>query len=103
MMKLSDVKKSKGLTWIVEPDELFVYRYEKDRRIKCAKDLRSYQDADGIWHIFPFAWDGKRVYICCPLCGFIHIHGGSPEDYAGDREPHCHPGDVPFYVLDMEK
>lgn len=47
-----------------------------DRKRKThAVDHRSFIDSDGYWNIYPIAIDSFHVYIVCPYCQQIHIHG----------------------------
>jgi len=42
---------------------------------RLAKDKRSFQDEEGLWHVFPIAVSKSRVFIVCPLCECVHVHG----------------------------
>ena len=60
------------------------------KRVKLYKDKRSFQDEDGEWHVYPIATSRRQVYIVCPYCGCIHVHGNPPiHGYAGHRGSHC--------------
>lgn len=58
-------------------------------RKKLAIDGRSFASPPGHWHVYPVAQDKTRVYIVCPYCGRIHIHGAGGGDYEGHRVEHC--------------
>lgn len=51
-------------------------------------DPRSFK-VDGRWQVYPIAVTRKQVYIVCPWCKGIHVHGGSADDCAGGRTSHC--------------
>ena len=57
------------------------------------KDKRSFQDKEGFWHVYPIALSRNRVWIVCPLCECIHIHGNDPKYGYADNEyikiAHC--------------
>lgn len=57
---------------------------------KAIKDSRSYEK-DGKWYVFPIAITPKQVYIVCPFCGQIHLHGYTPDKNgnSGFRRSHC--------------
>ena len=58
------------------------------KRVKLYQDERSFQD-EGEWHVYPIATSRTRVYIVCPHCGCIHVHGNSPtHGYIGHRGSH---------------
>jgi len=60
------------------------------KRVKLYKDKRSFQDKEGEWHVYPIATSRTQVYIVCPHCGCIHVHGNAPiYGYAGHRGSHC--------------
>jgi len=60
------------------------------KHVRLYQDKRSFQDMEGDWHVYPIATSRTRVYIVCPHCGCIHVHGNSLiHGYAGHRESHC--------------
>lgn len=59
------------------------------KRKTHAVDHRSFVDAEGYWNIYPIAIDNHHVYIVCPYCQKVHIHGNSKGQYEGPRCPHC--------------
>lgn len=60
------------------------------KHVKMYKDERSFQDEEGKWHVYPIATSRTRVYIVCPHCGCIHVHGNSlTYEYIGHRKSHC--------------
>ena len=86
-LKYSEFKKRKELS-LLDGVELETYPSPDDGRVKLMKDSRSIF-TDGIWKVKPIAFYNKQVYIVCPLCGNIHVHGGVPNDYEGRRVAHC--------------
>ena len=60
-----------------------------DRKRKTyAVDSRSFVE-DGFWQVYPIGIDRYHVYIVCPWCKSIHIHGNDNGHYAGHRVEHC--------------
>lgn len=60
-----------------------------DRRQRVAEDSRTVT-VDGVQHITPVFASDTNVFIICPYCGGIHIHGNvRGSDYSGHRAPHC--------------
>lgn len=76
-------------------------------RKKLATDRRSFDSPPGCWHVYPVALDKTHVYIVCPYCGYIHIHGAGGGDYEGHRTAHCNDhhshikGDVTGYYIEQ--
>lgn len=64
---------------------------EIDERRSVVIDHRTYISPDDeSWHVYPVALTIKGVYIVCPYCGQIHVHGVNPGGhYAGHRLDHC--------------
>lgn len=71
-------------------DQLELLPADKKRKI-FAVDHRSFVDSEGRWNIYPIAIDNHHVYIVCPLCRKVHIHGNDRGCYEGPRCPHCFP------------
>lgn len=72
--------------------------------IKCITPFYHYKKnymKDGVWHVVPIGIDRWSVYIICPYCGGVHLHGNN---VGGFRSPHCHNLGVnyPDYYLDYE-
>ena len=44
-------------------DAVNLYKYRKH-----IKDKRSWQDEEGMWHVYPIAFDNLYVWIVCPIC-----------------------------------
>lgn len=53
-----------------------------------AIDPRSFME-DGFCQVYPIAIDRHQVYIVCPWCREIHVHGNDHGRYNGHRSPHC--------------
>jgi len=65
---------------------LQIFYKPNNKQIKLVKDNRSFISAEGYWQVYPVGFDyGHCVYIVCPHCGEIHIHGAQP----GHRLSHC--------------
>lgn len=60
----------------------------QERIKRQAIDPRSFK-MNGRWQVYPIAATKKQVYIVCPWCKGIHVHGGSADDCAGGRTSHC--------------
>lgn len=78
----------KGLN--IKYDEKYITRYKEKRVIKL-KDSRSKLNKNGIYEVYPLAIDYGQIYVVCPFCGNIHIHGlieDSDNSYGG-RHPLC--------------
>lgn len=72
------------------------------KRKAHAVDYRSFLDSEGHWNIYPIAIDNYHVYIVCPFCQKIHIHGNNKGHYEGPRCPHCFPVQANSYnILDI--
>lgn len=71
-------------------EQLELLPADKKRKI-FAVDHRSFVDSEGRWNIYPIAIDNYHVYIVCPLCRKVHIHGNDRGCYEGPRCPHCFP------------
>jgi ribosomal protein L32 len=71
---------------LINLEDLEVYKGE--RNTKLVKDGRSYFDG-GCWHMYPIALSDVHVYVVCPYCGEIHLHGNITGDYDGNRVQHC--------------
>lgn len=95
-MRFSEFKKRIKSPWwrmnqgalLVNLESLTVFT--RDRNIRLVQDRRSFYDSiEGFWHIYPIATDRAHVYIVCPYCGEIHIHGSGGGNYEGHRVEHC--------------
>ena len=77
----------------IEWDKLDFYRPKGQHRLHIT-DHRSYQDENGVWHVFPLFYAGKLAFVACPHCGNLHAHGWMP----GNATPDCFP-DKPNYEI----
>ena len=73
---------------------------------KLVIDGRSFDSPPGCWHVYPVALDKTHVYIVCPYCGHIHLHGAGGGDYEGHRIAHCNSrshikGDITGYYIEQ--
>lgn len=90
-MKYSKFKKianRKNMNLLIELDKLEQF---KDGQTILVKDNRTVQKDDG-FEVTPIAWTGSQLFVVCPLCGHIHIHGLAGGEYSGSRLAHCHDG-----------
>lgn len=73
-------------------------------RIKLAKDLRTRIDQEGFPIVTSLHVDHfYHIFIICPWCGNIHIHGISKSlDDPGWRTPHCGRLDFKDYYIKKE-
>ena len=94
---IKDVEKRriKGLEVLVDLDTLKTF-YPAEMRLKnrpkkamLVEDPRSRFNGE-FWEVYPIATTPTQVYIVCPFCKTIHVHGNVAGDYEGYREPHCH-------------
>lgn len=78
---------------------IIVYR-PHGRQPKVVEDSRSERREDGYWYVQPIGYSFNRisVYIVCPHCKNVHIHGNGN----GHRLPHCDPhvNENDGYVID---
>lgn len=73
---------------LINFEDLETYHSQNDKRVLLVRDNRSYQK-NGIWNIYPIARDKHQVFIVCPYCGEVHLHGNNQGNYEGMRVPHC--------------
>ena len=58
-----------------------------------ARDLRSWQDEEDDWYVYPLFRLGNQVCgVVCPYCGQVHIHTITALGYEGWRESLCGKG-----------
>lgn len=68
--------------------DLQIFHPTNNKLIKLVKDCRSVE-IEGRWHIQPIALSRTHVFIVCPYCHEIHLHGNANGFYEGVRVPHC--------------
>lgn len=91
-MKLSLFKQNKSVELAVDINSLEGYRAPGNRNMVLYKDKRSYLDGEGHWNVYPIAYNSVQVFVVCPHCGGIHMHGRgqAPEyRYQGHRASQC--------------
>ena len=91
-MRLSRYKKSTVAKTVIDLNDLGTYLAPYNHRVKLAIDGRSFKDDEGYWHVYPIGFSDCQVYIICPHCGEIHMHGKHGKtigDYEGWRVAHC--------------
>lgn len=89
---------------LVNLDDLEVFKWKGNRQ--SIIDRRSFDNPAECWHVFPVALDKTHVYIVCPYCGHIHLHGAGGGDYEGHRIAHCNSrshikGDITGYYIEQ--
>jgi len=105
-MKYSDYKKSTDIEHVIDLNSLEIYHSPKNKRIKLVKDNRSFKDDESYWQVYPIGFNESQVYIVCPHCGEIHLHGrGKKPDYQyeGHRASHCIENQNNGYVIVKQK
>ena len=91
-MKLSLFKQNKNVELVIDINNLEEYRAPGNRSIMLCRDKRSYLDDEGYWNVYPIAYNSTQVFVVCPQCGEIHMHGRgqAPEfRYEGHRASQC--------------
>lgn len=61
----------------------------KEKNVIKVRDKRTILNGENIYEVYPAANDSKRVYVVCPYCGEIHIHGYTEDTIPGYRSPFC--------------
>ena len=85
---MRDVKDKHDPIKILYPlNQLELLPADKSRKTQ-AIDPRSFME-NGYWKVYPIGLDSHHVYIVCPWCKSIHIHGNRDGCYAGHRAEHC--------------
>lgn len=91
-MKFTEFKNRKdflsGKFVTMELDSLEKYHPDSNKVIALVRDSRSFQEK-GMWHVYPIALTDSQVYVVCPYCGGVHVHGNSEGRYEGHRTAHC--------------
>ena len=76
----------------IDINSLEEYRSPSNKSIRLCRDKRSFLDNDGYWNVYPVAFNKAQVYVVCPHCGEIHLHGKGQEPdfkYEGHRACQC--------------
>lgn len=63
----------------------------KEKNTIKVRDKRTRLNKEGLYEVYPLAIDDKHVYVVCPYCCDIHIHGRFEDSDGtyGSRSPHC--------------
>lgn len=101
-MLIGEYKKSLKRKWnpitpLYPLERLELLPADKTRKTH-AVDSRSFM-RDGFWQVYPVGVDQHHVYIVCPHCGEIHLHGHTVDGYEGHRVSHCKSGDNNGYWI----
>ena len=91
-MKARQVKQNEAIEMVIDISSLEEYRSPSNKRIRLCRDRRSFIDGEGYWNVYPFGFSSAQVFVVCPHCGEIHIHGRGQEPeflYEGHRVPQC--------------
>jgi hypothetical protein len=87
-MRLSLFKQSKSAELAVDIAGLEEYRMPGNKSVRLCRDKRSFIDNGGYWNVHPNAFNFSQVFVVCPHCGEIHLHGRGQEPefkYEGHR------------------
>lgn len=84
-MKYTEFKKLK-----LNYDENNLEKF-KEKNIIKVKDKRTRLNKNGIYEVYPLAVDNKQIYVICPFCKDIHVHGlvEDTDGTYGGRHPLC--------------
>lgn len=102
-LKRAENRRVKGLKVLVDLDTLKTF-YPAGMRLKnrpkkamLVEDPRSRFNGE-FWEVYPIATTPTQVYIVCPFCKTVHVHG----NHDGFREPHCYGlhGDGYYYIME---
>lgn len=107
-MKYTEFKKiakKKSVHVLIDLDSL--EQFKEGQKI-LVKDNRTVQEGDR-FIVRPVAVTESQLYVVCPLCGEVHVHGlgKSSEykgvlpsgDFCGSRVSHCHDGDYEINLV----
>lgn len=84
-MRLRRFEKEKGIKLMIDLKTLEIYHAKANKNVKLCFDKRSYVGEDGFWHVYPIGYKWNQIFIVCPYCGEIHVHGYGE----GHRGEHC--------------
>jgi len=91
-MRLSQFRQAKNVELVVDISILEEYRSPDNKSIRLYRDRRSFLDSEGYWNVYPIAFNSVQVFVVCPHCGEIHMHGRGQEPqyaYQGHRASQC--------------
>ena len=101
-MRLSQFKQTKCTELVIDINSLEEYRSPSNRSIRLCRDKRSFLDDKGYWNVYPVAFNPAQVFVVCPHCGEIHLHGRGQEPefkYEGHRACQCLAGSNNGYII----
>ena len=101
-MRLSQFKQTKGVDLVVDINSFKEYQSSFNRSIRLCRDKRSFLDDKGYWNVYPIAFNPAQVFVVCPHCGEIHIHGQGQEPefkYEGHRATQCLDANNNGYII----
>jgi hypothetical protein len=101
-MRLSRFKQTKSVELVVDLKSLEEYLSPGNKGIRMCRDKRSFLDREGYWNVYPIAFNSAQVFVVCPHCGEIHLHGRGQEPdymYQGHRASQCLAGNNNGYVI----
>jgi len=91
-VRLSQFKQTKSVDLVVDINSLEEYRSPCNKSIRLCRDKRAFLDDKGYWNVYPIAFNPAQVYVVCPHCGEINMHGRGLEPefkYEGYRVTQC--------------
>ena len=93
-MNFKEFKKLK-----IQYNQCNIEEFKEGKALKV-KDNRTILNNENVYEVYPIASDSKRVYVICPYCNEIHIHGLNKETIPGYRMPFCesHVKNKSYYV-----
>lgn len=83
---------------MIVPDDFIIRNKENRKEIKL-KDKRTHRNSEGIFQVYPIAVNDFSIFVICPFCGNIHVHG----QIEGFRTPDCMGNQGSYYVISERK
>lgn len=72
----------------IKYDECNIEKYKEKNVIKV-RDKRTVLNEESVYEVYPIAIYNDQVYVVCPYCKEIHIHGYTGGSIPGYRSPFC--------------
>jgi hypothetical protein len=91
-MRLSLFMQNKSVELAADIAGLEEYRAPGNKSTRLCRDKRSFLDGGGYWNVYPIGFNSSQVFVVCPHCGEIHLHGrgqGPEFRYEGHRASQC--------------
>lgn len=77
--------------------------------VLCVRDKRTVQK-DNRFEVYPIALTEKQIFVVCPLCGHIHVHGLGDDvvhndrclpsgDFCNSKTADCSEGNYDIYLI----